>query len=306
MREVPAQVGVLDIGCYSAHLVVVGRYPGSPLYPELSHKIRLRLDLHTDSTGRISAEGVEQITTAIAESQRRIGRKESVVAFGTSSIRDAANARQVIRHIARRTGVELHTFTGKQEAYLSYIAARRWFGHSAGPLTVFDVGGGTAEVAAGVGTQPAATYSIPYGARTLTRTGLSVPEMRAEIREALPDMDLRGTAVGCSKVLQQLARLTGARPQREGPFVARHLHMADLRKWIPRLERLSAAQRAELPGISRHRARQSLAGAVMAEVLLSETGYDAVRICPWSTKEGLLIRLLEHPRLPLDDSELAA
>jgi exopolyphosphatase / guanosine-5'-triphosphate,3'-diphosphate pyrophosphatase len=306
MREVPAQVGVLDIGCHSAHLVVLDRDQGSPLDPVLSRKIRLQIDRHTTSDGAISAEGIDRVCAAVTAAQRKVAHKDSVVAFATSSIRDAANAEQVIRRVSRRTGVELQTFTGQQEAHLSYIAARHWFGHCAGPLTVFDVGGGTAEVAAGFGTQPTATYSLPYGARSLTRTGLSVAEMRDEVRAAIPGMDLSGMAVGCSKVLQQLARLTGARPQREGPFVPRHLHVADLREWIPRLAELRTAQRAELPGISRHRARQSLAGAVVAEVLLTETGYDTVQICPWSTKEGLLIRLLEHPGLPLNRAELAA
>ncbi|MET0234797.1 MAG: exopolyphosphatase [Kibdelosporangium sp.] len=300
-----AQVGVLDIGCFSAHLVVVDRVESSPLRPLLSHKIRLRLDQATDPSGRVGPDAIDKITAAVTTAQREVPRGTSVVAFATSSIRDAANSDQIIRRVARRTGVELQTFSGEQEAHLSYIAARHWFGHSAGPLTVLDVGGGTAEIATGTGIQPLLTHSLPFGARTLTRTwldsGKTLPGMRAEVlervQESLSGKQLEGTAVGCSKVIQQLARLTGARPQREGPYVSRHLQLVDLRTWIPRLAKLRASQRAELPGISRHRAQQSLAGAVVAEALLTATGHDQVDICPWSTKEGLLIRLLEDPRM---------
>jgi exopolyphosphatase/guanosine-5'-triphosphate,3'-diphosphate pyrophosphatase len=314
VHEETAQVGVLDIGCFSAHLVVVDRAQGSPLWPSLSHKIRLRLDQAMDPSGRIGQDAVDRITAAVSAAQLKVPRGVPVVAFATSSIRDAANCEQIIRRVARRTGVRLQTFSGEQEAHLSYIAARHWFGHAAGPLTVLDVGGGTAEIAAGTGTQPSITHSLPFGARTLTRmwqeSGKTLPDMRTEVleqvQESLSGKDLNGTAVGCSKVMQQLARLTGARPQREGPYVARHLQLSDLRKWIPRLAKLRASQRAELPGISRHRAQQSLAGAVVAEALLAAAGHEQVSICPWSTKEGLLIRLIEDPSMLGRDAFLAA
>jgi exopolyphosphatase/guanosine-5'-triphosphate,3'-diphosphate pyrophosphatase len=307
VSEEPSRIGVLDVGCFSAHLLVIGDH-GSPLAPVLSHKVRLRLDLAIDHTGRIGPAGIERICAAVSQAKcqaARIGVR-SVVAFATSSIRDAPNAGQVISCVLRHTGIELRLFAGEQEARLSYIAARHWFGASAGPLTVLDVGGGTAELAIGAGAHPQIAHSLPLGARTLSRVGLTGAEqlatMRAEItdrvRATLPDLsDLSRTrAVGCSKVFQQLARLAGARPQRHGPFVPRHLRLDDLSRWIPRLARLPAHQRALLPGISRHRAHQALAGAVLAETLMQITRHDVVDISPWSTKEGLLITLLHDRR----------
>jgi exopolyphosphatase/guanosine-5'-triphosphate,3'-diphosphate pyrophosphatase len=121
--------------------------------------------------------------------------------------------------------------------------------------------------------------------------------MREEVRERIEAVFPRydgARAVGCSKVFQQLARLAGDR--RSDSYATRQLRAKDLEKWIPRLARLSVRERAALPGISRHRARQSLAGAVVAEALMRATGHDAVDISPWSTKEGLLLNLLERSR----------
>jgi exopolyphosphatase / guanosine-5'-triphosphate,3'-diphosphate pyrophosphatase len=302
MGERSARVGVLDIGCFSAHLVIVDRDEGSPLRPLVSHKIRLRIDQMTDPAGRISAHGIDLVTAAVSQARRRLRRVDTVVAFATSSIRDATNAEHVIRKITRRTGIRIQTFSGEQEAHLSYIAARHWFGHAAGPLTVLDVGGGTIELASGRGAQPLVTHSLPFGARTLTHSRLDkdidLAGLRAtvveQVRNAFPQKGFEGQAVGCSKVLQQLARLTGARPQREGPFIPRHLQLTDLHEWIPRLADLGPPQRAELPGISDHRAHQSLAGAVLAEALLTVTGHQSIQICPWSTKEGLLLSILDN------------
>jgi exopolyphosphatase/guanosine-5'-triphosphate,3'-diphosphate pyrophosphatase len=116
-------------------------------------------------------------------------------------------------------------------------------------------------------------------------------EVRAALHDILPLIRDHRT-VGCSKVLGQLARLAGARPHRGGPELGRELHLDDLREWIPRLAVLPAARRAELPGISRVRAHQALAGAIVAEALLTVSG-GRVAICPWSTREGLLLSMLD-------------
>ncbi|WP_018685864.1 hypothetical protein [Actinokineospora enzanensis] len=294
MRRPTSTVGVLDVGCFSAHLLVVDAERGSPRDPVHSHKIRLRLDKSYDDSGSLTRDGIEAVAGAVAAIRRRAARVgvslPDVIPFATSSIRDAANADEIVRQVARRTGVTLRRFTGTQEARLAYLAARRWFGWSAGALTVLDVGGGTVELAAGDADRPLVARSLPYGARTLTALGTDA-EGRADlerlIRAALPADELAvlvgGRAIGCSKVFQQLARLADAPA----------LRAADLDRWIPRLARLSARRRAKLPGISRHRAEQSLAGAVAARALMGVTGHDRVEISPWSTKEGLLLTLLE-------------
>jgi exopolyphosphatase/guanosine-5'-triphosphate,3'-diphosphate pyrophosphatase len=157
------------------------------------------------------------------------------------------------------------------------------------------VGGGTVELAVGDAKKPQYATSLPLGARTLTRSGVALSDMRSalpgRIATALPADVLAefaaGRAVGCSKVFQQLAVLAGEPDQ---------LRVKDLSKWIPRLAAMSPRERAKLPGISRHRARQSLAGAVVAEALMRVTGHDVIDICPWSTKEGVLIDLLREQR----------
>ncbi|MGW4213178.1 Ppx/GppA phosphatase family protein [Lentzea sp. NPDC004789] len=285
-------VGVLDVGCFSAHLVVVERDLMRPL---VSHKVRLRLDRELDSKGAISRVGIESLCAAVLAARKTAG-DVPFLPFATSSVRDSANVDEVMRKVHRRTGVELKVLSGKEEARYSYTAARHWFGWSAGPMVVLDVGGGTVELASGSGAEPDRAVSLPLGARTLTRAGLTVQDMRAEvlhkIAKAFPPGE-SARAVGCSKVFEQLARLAGART---GTYVPRQLKLKDLEKWIPRLAKLSVRERAALPGISRHRAQQSLAGAVVAEALMRVAGHDVVDISPWSTKEGLLLDLVERSR----------
>jgi exopolyphosphatase/guanosine-5'-triphosphate,3'-diphosphate pyrophosphatase len=65
------------------------------------------------------------------------------------------------------------------------------------------------------------------------------------------------------------------------------------------------SRRGKLPGISRHRAEQSLAGALIAQTLMEACGAKSVEICPWSTREGLLLEHLGTPRTATADSRLA-
>nr|WP_142001668.1 exopolyphosphatase [Amycolatopsis cihanbeyliensis] len=299
-------MGVLDVGAFSARLLAVRR-GGSPLRPELDHKTRLRLDRALDPTGRLAPQGVAEVVDGVRAAQR-VAREHGVsevYPLATSSIRDARNADGVLGAVYRATGVRLRPLPGTREAELGYLAARRWYGASAGPLLVLDIGGGTVELAAGDGERASCARSLRLGAREMTRSWFdtagpsqervaalreyALDRVRAVLRDVeWPVRDYR--TVGCSKVLRQLARLAGARPQRG---TARDLHLDDLRTWIPRLAKLPPERRAELPGISRGRARQALAGAVVAEALLTVFGGPAA-ICPWSTTQGLLLTMLDR------------
>lgn len=298
-------MGVLDVGSFSARLVVL-EPGGSPLDPALTHQTRLRLDRSLNDEGQLCARGIGAISAAVAEGMavaREHGVRE-VFPLATSSIRDAANAAEVVRRVARDTGVELRFLSGRREAELTYVGARRWYGAAAGPLLALDIGGGTVELSSGAGEQATFARSLPLGARSVTRDwfpaeppvrGKQVRALRehvlAEVTDALSDATaelVEHRVVGCSKVLRQLARLAGDRPGKE-----RELHLDDLRAWIPRLAAMPSSRRAKLPGISRQRAQQALGGAVVAEALLTVSG-GTVAICPWSTRDGLLLTLLDR------------
>jgi exopolyphosphatase/guanosine-5'-triphosphate,3'-diphosphate pyrophosphatase len=299
----PPRAAVLDVGCFSAHLVVVDPEPRTLHRPLLSHKVRLRLDRAIDAAGRIDTAGIDHISDAVNQIQERLSQisVSTFVPYATSCVRDAANADEVVATVAQRTGLVLRLLSGKREARLSYLAARRWL-DADHPLTVLDIGGGTIEMAIGDSSQPEFARSLPLGARTLTRAGLTsaeeIPKMRATLLQRITDSvpaDVLNAftdsqAIGCSKVFQQLAKLVRAHSPRTSPPL---LSLTDLQTWIPKLAALPPHRRAELPGISRHRARQSLAGAVVAEALMTATNHDAIHICPWSSKEGLLLNLLD-------------
>ena len=57
---------------------------------------------------------------------------------------------------------------------------------------------------------------------------------------------------------------------------------------------MSAAQRAALPGVSEGRARQLLAGALVAEAAMDLLEVSELDICPWALREGVILGGLDQ------------
>ncbi|MGY4982784.1 Ppx/GppA phosphatase family protein [Streptomyces sp. 900105755] len=303
------RVGLVDAGSNTVRLVVTDATGGVPL-PVHTAKWKLRLSEQVGADGRFGEEATEQLVEALrkaVEVARGWGTPEPL-AFATAVVRNAPDRVAVLRAVARRTGVRLCVLPGEVEAELTFLGVRRWMGWRAGPLAVFDIGGGSFEVAFGRGRMPEFAVALPLGAGRLTDEFLghdgppTADELRALRRRArhqLRDATARirwehpHTVVATSRTFQQLARLCGAAPGRNGPFAERILRRGDLRRAIDRLAALPATGRAGLPGISAPRARQSLAGAVVGHTAMKLSGVKTLSICPWALREGILLRYLE-------------
>src|SRR3954471_7006806 len=249
--------------------------------PASSEKTVLRLAERIDADGRLSAEGADDLVFTVAEAKKSAVKLgcEDLMAFATSAVRDAHNAAEVLDRVSAETGVELRVLTGTDEARLTFLAARRWYGWSAGKLLVLDIGGGSLELAMGVDEAPDYAKSVPLGAGRLTRERFtSDPPSREQIdatREWLDD-ELASVAkkvakqgepdrvVATSKTFRSLARLTGAAPSSAGPRVHRMLTEAGVGQVFAFVSRMSAADLAELEGVSPSRSQQLVAGALVA------------------------------------------
>ena len=56
---------------------------------------------------------------------------------------------------------------------------------------------------------------------------------------------------------------------------------------------MTAQQRSGMPGVSTSRARQLLAGALVAEASMDLLGIERLDICPWALREGVILRRLD-------------
>ena len=100
-------------------------------------------------------------------------------------------------------------------------------------------------------------------------------------------------AVATSKTFRQLARIAGAAPSSEGHYVRRLLRHSDVTELAATLARTTVAERAQLPGVSAHRAPQLAAGAIVADAAMDLFEQGELEICPWALREGVILRRLD-------------
>nr|WP_170306567.1 Ppx/GppA family phosphatase [Mycolicibacter kumamotonensis] len=292
-------------------MLVVDAHRGGHPTPMSSTKATLRLAEATDSSGKITRRGADKLVSTIGEFATIAASSgcAELMAFATSAVRDASNSEDVLARVRTEAGVQLQVLEGEDESRLTFLAVRRWFGWSAGRIINLDIGGGSLEMSSGLDEEPEVALSLPLGAGRLTREWLpeDPPGRRrvAMLRDWL-DTELAGAAatvldagppdlaVASSKTFRSLARLTGAAPSAAGPRVRRTLTAAGLRQLISFISRMTTADRAELEGVSAERAPQIVAGALVAEASMRALSIEAVQICPWALREGLILRRLDR------------
>ena len=300
------RLGVLDVGSNTVHLQVVDTSPGARPNPTFNYKEELRLTQYIDENNLVSEEGIRKLRECI---QRAIAQSASVktqelLPFATSALREASNGEEIISSINKDFRIDLQVLTGDEEAKLTFLAARRWFGWSSGRLLVIDIGGGSLEMAVGIDETPEVATSLPLGAARLTKnflkgdpyTDKSLRTLRDHIEnkleQVLPSLVKHqdtDRAIATSKTLRTIARLSGDWFDGTG----KNITIDAIRKISTKLSEMKEGERAKLPGVSENRASQIVAGALVAESVMRNLDIKELEICPWALREGLVLKWLD-------------
>ena len=300
------RLGVLDVGSNTIHLQVVDTPPGARPNPTFNHKEELRLTEYLTEENNISEEGVTALRLAIknAIAHSKSVKTEELLPFATSALREAKNGAEIIAAINKDFEIDLQVLTGEEEARLTFLAARRWFGWSSGRLLVIDIGGGSLEIASGIDEAPEVAVTLPLGASRLTKSHLqgdpftakSVRALRdyieTQLESILPTLvrhEDSDRAIATSKTLRTLARLCGDWYGGDG----KNITIDAIRKISTRLAEMDSEERSKLPGVSANRARQIVAGAFVTESVMRNLDLDNLEICPWALREGIVLKYLD-------------
>jgi len=308
------RLGVLDVGSNTVHLLVVDAHRGAHPTPMHDDRAVLRLSEHVGNDDVLSKVGEKALLKAVQNACDGAAAQgvDELLALVTSAIREASNGLEVLDRIRTRTGVDLQVLTGEEEARLTFLAVRRWFGWSAGQLLVLDIGGGSLELACGMDEDPDVALSLPLGAGRMTRTYLPeaqvgsrpdlaalstltshAKELRAPAAKKIEKLGTPDLVAATSKTFRTLARLTGAAPYSAGLQMPRELTLDGLGQLVGFVSRIESAALAELRGVSPDRAHQVPAGAVVAAATMRSLHVRCVRICPWALREGVILRRLD-------------
>ena len=146
------RLAAIDIGSNAARLLITDVLPGPQNIPDFIKvalvRVPLRLGFDVFDKAEISPARVEKIIKTIKSYKLLLDVYEvkHLKACATSAMRDAVNAKEIIKKVKAETGIEIEIISGDQEASLIYEnhVAENMTGEES--YLYIDVGGGSTEL----------------------------------------------------------------------------------------------------------------------------------------------------------------
>lgn len=222
----------------------------------------------------------------------------------TSAVREAANGSLFAAAVERATGRRVQVVSGEDEARLVLLGVRHGVGPLAGPVVVFDIGGGSTEYILAEGERVRATASLRLGVVPLAerypfpgrvdppRYQQLVREVANRLERELPGEILRARPahlVGTAGTVTTLAALDLDLERYDARRVQGHrLSRAAVERLGARLGGLTVAERAALPCLEPGRADLIVPGVALVVATLDCLGVDALTVSDSGLREGIL------------------
>ncbi|MGH2547410.1 MAG: exopolyphosphatase, partial [Actinomycetota bacterium] len=267
-----------------------------------------RLGQGVDRTGRLAPQALRRTMDVLERYERRArGLGADRIRVGaTSAVRDSADRRLLETEVARITDGPPEILTGEREAELSFLGATRGL-DAPPPFLVFDIGGGSTELALGTeGVEAAASVDVG-SVRITERVGPADPPgpddleaMRrladaalAEASEAISPgraATLVGVA-GTTTTVQAIALgLDRYDPEAIHGTILSRQAMAEV---LERLAAMTTAERRALPVMAPGREDVIVAGTVILAGILDRWGAGSCLVSERDILEGLAIEMVE-------------
>ena len=193
------RLGVLDIGSNTVHMLIVDAAPGARPEPEASTKSTIRLMQYLKDDGSIKKAGIEALLSAVEKAMKLAEEYEitQLLVLATSALREAPNGGKILRKIEEAIGQPVTVLSGVDEARLTFLAARRWYGWDAGRLLVIDPGNAvrwSGAMAARRGSQSSSWSIVIIDVSTRPGWRITAPARRARERIVF---DVPTACIGC-------------------------------------------------------------------------------------------------------------
>lgn len=295
-------MAVIDMGSNSFRLVVF-EYDADgwwTLVDEIREPTRVSAGMGDSS--ELQAEPMQRAvkTAVVFANFLRASGVEHVDAVATSAIRDASNRDELLESIRDRTGLEVRTISGAEEAWYGYLAI-------ANTTTVadgfgIDIGGGSVQLMQIADRELREAESVRLGAVRVSEaflpdedaTSKQLKALRKHVARTLSEFEwwqggdgarlaaVGGTIRNLAAATQKRLDLTDIDVQ--GFALTREM----LEELVEELAGRPAAKRGSVPGIKPDRGDVILGGAVVLEAAMDHGGFEAVEVTEAGLREGVM------------------
>ncbi len=323
-------LAAIDIGANTVHLVVARISRDGTDLDYVDDELDLvRLGADVNSSGAIGPERMERALAAIRRqvATARVHQVETILGIGTEGVRAASNGGELMKRVLEETGVVIEPVTGEQEAALTYWGGTSGLKPTSQRRAVLDLGGGSLELVAGVGSQIQWRTSLPLGSGSMhdryapsdPNTDEELEAVSSTVLQALTSRSLPlpvkeliasgGTATTLAwlagRVLQKISRVRQRDQEGETPSGRRrriNTLTRERMEWLRALiQAQPAANLAARYKVEPSRAQLLGAGVAILTAAMEQLDSDTIRVRKRGIREGALLayahtgeRWLEH------------
>jgi len=305
-------VAVLDLGSNSFHLLVADVRHDGAIVTLLDEKEPVRLGAPALEAGRIGPIARDRALAAVDRLLEQTAPLPGVpvIAVATSVLREARDGPELAELLRRRHGLEVEILDGHEEARLSYAGAYSAVPDCPGATLVADVGGGSVELAIGLGPRCVLTHSLPIGVLRMRDRFCPADGVMTHIHvQAIANTVRRALALAAGEVRALAPRtllLTGGTPRRIARVGARGAAVTEPPPTVDLCRSTVSDVATSLVGrdpselarfaVDEPRRDTIAPGAVLVATLMRLAGFDRATVVRSGLREGVVLRELARRR----------
>jgi exopolyphosphatase / guanosine-5'-triphosphate,3'-diphosphate pyrophosphatase len=315
------RIAAVDVGSNSIHMVVAQVEADGRFRVLDRAKDMVRLGKRTLSKGRLSAQAINAGVRTLSNFRTLAERQgvTRITAVATSAVREAVNGGDFIKQVEDDVGLRVKVIPGREEARLIYMGVRHAIDLTGKPTLIVDIGGGSVEFILIEREQPVALESHKIGVARLTERFLhgdppdldDVEALESYLADQLDPLlsEFRKhrvrRVVGTSGTMLNLIAIAG-HLRGEPPDL--HLNnfsidAAEMTKVRRLLARSPREERLRVKGLDAKRVDLIVAGAVLADFIVTRVGAKQLVACTWALREGVLLDFISRHRKGIEESE---
>lgn len=310
MDSMKRRMAAIDVGSNSVRLMIAEIGDNNAIEPIKKELVTTRIYEGLARTGKLSTVAVDRTLAAIniLKDKARQAGAASLYCFATAALREAKNRDDFLARAFKETGMAIDVLSEDEEAHVGFIGTQEQ-----GPRGALDIGGGSTEIAIGVGHDVHCSVSMKLGAvRALEKyplgdiaDGLTLEAMRQWVsnvfhtectsaRECAAKLNnIRWTGIGGT--ITTVAAMDLKLPKYDSARVQGHeLTRVSVEKTLTRLAQTPLEKRRLIPGLQPERADIIVGGVAILLEFMSFMGVEQIVVSDRDNLEGYLAYILSQ------------
>jgi exopolyphosphatase / guanosine-5'-triphosphate,3'-diphosphate pyrophosphatase len=294
------RIAIIDLGTNTFNLLVADK-TGTVVKRIYSTKDGVALGLGGINENRISADAMERAMTALRKfcSTSQAMHVQSIYAFGTSALRNAKNATELIDQVRAELHVEIEVISGDREAELIYKGVASGYDFKK-PALIMDIGGGSTEFILADQAGVIKAHSFEIGVSRIYQLFRFSDPMSAGDCQKVVDYLQQSTGdffnditskrlIGASGSFETFYKLAYNTELPEDEFVT--MNIEAVRGSLDKIISSTQKERDANPLIIPIRKKMAPLAAVKTKWIIDKLGMDELVISPYALKEGVMSEL---------------